>query len=181
MVGVCEELINILESEDEPRVAVRLMLETLRQPRPEVAAAGIKPADWEAALDALLASVDEADAADVEARRKPWSGVKRDLERLGCRVSPLNAGGDSWSIQGAGVDVEVDLSSGRIEGLGYGPKVRFEDLVSDVERMIGFRERELANKARRAALRNTHRWDSRLKGWVPKDGQGPIIPGGGHA
>lgn len=175
MSGVYDQLVEIFETEGEPRVMARLVLQVLREPRPEVISAGIQPDHWGAAFDAMLISVNAADAAEIADRQQRWPRMRGEIEELGCRVWQLANDENRWKIEGPSIDVEVDLHSGEIEGLDYGPNVNFDDLVRDIRRMIQSKERDLAEKTRRRELRKTHDWDNKLKGWVPKSGDGPLI------
>lgn len=180
MGGIYDRLVEIFEAEEEPQAMARLVLEALRERRPEVLEANIPLVHWEAAFDALLLSVDEADAAVVEERRQLWRGMRRELEELGCELWRLGDNEDRWRIEGPSVCVEVDLLDGEITGLDYGPNARFEDLVRDIGQMERSNERSRAEKARRDALREHHDWSRELKAWVPRNGNGPIIRGGGR-
>jgi hypothetical protein len=187
MIGMYDRLAQALEGEDEAGEAARAVLIAMRQAGSEVLQAGIDAAQWTAAIDGLLRAADAADQAsrmkEVQARKKQWPSVRRHLEKLGCQVWQLTSNIDRWRIEGPGVDVEVDLVSGKLAGLEEGPYDAHwttEDLQKMLETTIRSRMADEAAEARKRKLRDEHSWVNG-KGWVPKSGDGPIIRAGGSA
>ena len=181
-----ERLKAMLEDDDEPDQAARRVLEALREPTPEVLQSGLHPRAWRAAVEAMLAVADAADSAqaeaDAESRRQRWPLMRRQLEKAGCRVWRVQGEQDVWQIAGLSVEAEVDLATGEVTGLEGGIDPRsapFDQLVELITWEIEHKEHALADKARKAKLREGHDWDNKRKGWFPRSGDGPIIPGGG--
>lgn len=179
-------LAEVYDWGEEPRVVARVALKALREPTGEVLQAGIPAELWRSAIDAMLKAVDAADAAEhlveAEVRRSEWLAMRSKLEALGCRLWRCGDDEDRWRIEGSGFDTELDLATGRItdsDGDDRDPSWTFEGLVETIRSEIRDRRRKEADKARRRDMRKEHNWVNG-RGWVPKSGIGPIIPGGGH-
>lgn len=186
MAQVYQRLIEAYEQEETPRAAARAALAALRHPSTEVLAAGITAVHWRTAIEGLLKAADAADAAqaqrEAEERKRQWLKVRTELGRLGCEFWRFQGADDRWAVEGPGVNIEIDMVSGEISGLDADFHERADWTFEELLREIGWRVRtkraEEAAEARRRDLRETHTWVNG-KGWVPNDGNGPIIPGGG--
>jgi hypothetical protein len=181
-----EQLANVLGTADEPHEEARAALEALREPTSEVLAAGIRAEQWRAAIDAMLANADAIDAKHAEEaaglRRSMWPDMLRELEALGCRLWHPTDDSDAWRIEGPGVNIDLNLATGEIDDEGlYYVDDPFAQLVKHVGKRLEARRLRDATEARKEQLRRDHTWSNKLKGWVPKSGQGPIIRGGGAA
>ena len=125
MLSVYERLAAAFDPDELPHISARRSLEVLLTPDEAIRDSGIQESVWRKAVEALLASADALDrqVAEAEAgeRRKAWSQMRPVLELSGCHLRQLGNDGDRWRIEGPGVDLEVDLATGEIEGLPYGP------------------------------------------------------------
>lgn len=175
-----ERLMNIIENAGEPEEAARDTLEALREAAKEIYGAGVSEHQWNAAIDALLASADAHAALQSEQREARWPAIRNELEALGCLVSRSTERAARWNIDAPGICLEVDLATNDVDGLWIGPlRDPVDQLPTLVRERMADRAVELAHKARRDALRQDHEYNDRLKAWVPKNGIGPMIKGGG--
>ena len=186
MQGVYERLVEALDPYDEPHVAIRRFLGILREPDPSVIAVGVEAAAWRRAIDALLGTADAFDAAQAEEeanrRRRAWKTMRTELEKIGCRLWQLNGESDWWRVEAPGVELDIDLASGEIEGMDGGQHDRetvFYELPTLIGEAINHKLSAKARRARTTQLQLTHRWENKRKAWVPKSGDGPLVPGGG--
>lgn len=183
---IYERLVDVLGGTDEPYAAARAALEALREPGPEILTVGISAEHWRPAVEAMLAGADAVDAAhaqDLIAKRKAlWPAMRRELQAIGCQLWHPADDETLWRIEGPGVSLEVDLNTGEVEGLSAGPfDDPFGELVDLVRSDVTTARRHLADEARKEQLRQTHSWDKARRAWVPNNGNGPIIRGGGKA
>lgn len=179
-----QSMIDVLaDVAEKPEASAIEILEALRTMPNEVAQAGVDPGQWEKACEAMIAIAGEADstrrAREAELRREEWPEMRRQLERSGCQVTNLE--GETWRIIGTGVSIDIDLSTGDVEHSDgeLGEQLPgFERIAAYIIRSVASREADIADLARRTERRKTHRWDNRKKVWLPRNGVGPIIPGG---
>lgn len=181
---IYQRLADIFGEAEDAHEGARAALMAMRDAGTEVAAAGIDADRWRAAIEQLLASADAADAVRAEEsvarQRTRWSKIRRQLEQLGCRVWQSAENKNLWYVEAPGIELEVDLDTGDVENLWIGP---LKDPIGELPRLVQseleHRRVRLAAEARRDALRKTHTWSNNQKAWLPKDGNGPPIKGGG--
>ncbi len=188
MLSVYERLAAAFDPDDEPHISARRSLKVLLIPDETIRGSGIDETVWRKTIQALVASADKLDLEVAQAaaghRRKAWLQMRPALERTGCHLWCLSDDTDQWRIDGPGVHLEIDLASGEIEGLPYGPvdmSDTFCQLVEIVEGAVAGHRQKLEQKARVAELRKAYNWDGPRKVWVPKSGAGATVPGGGWA
>ncbi len=185
MRGLYEQLVEAFDPDDAPVSAARRTLEILRHPDAAVLRSGVTAEAWQQAIEALLQSADAVDAAqrkhDADARRAAWTSIQRRLEEMGCRLWRLNSDGDQWRVEGPGVDLSIDVATGRVEGARYqtdDDTPVFDRLAKFVADDIASHKRSKAKADRLTELRRHYRWEVTQRVWVPKNGSGPSIPGG---
>lgn len=186
MVGMYGRLLEVLDQEDEPRLAARSALAALREPTPEVLSAGIAADQWIAAIEAMRSAAEADEIGEQLAiaaqRKRQWPQVQRQLEALGCQVTPTDVDGDRWEVTGPSVNVEVDLHTGELCGLdghviGTDPTIlaggfyrvewTFDDVVHAVEGQIRTLRVNRDKRARHAEMRKAHVW-VQGEGWIKK-------------
>lgn len=172
-MSVYKTIVSILEDvADEPEVAAREILTALRALPTEAVGTGISAEQWIGAADAMLRAADDVDLnsrlAEATQRKAAWPPVQAQLESLGCRLWMLSERDSRWRIEGPGVDAEIDLHTGELNGLDGAVVMRephvsadgffqvewtMEQLVSAVSSRIAARHKRDADKARRASAK----------------------------